>query len=109
MAQKKTSVNQKTHYKRYNDENRWLKNKTKKLEKHIKNNPDDTQASLAMLSAQAGKSVYTRRRAVNPGSKVYKLPKKVKAIGFVPEYKTFGEKVAEVFGFTIRKRNKYGR
>jgi len=103
MAQKKTSPVEKTNFKRYKDENRWLKNKTRKLEKHRKNHPDDDTCLQALNVARRGDSKYTRRRPFSKGINVNKLPKKVKA-GKAVETLSFGEIVASLYGITIKPR-----
>lgn len=54
---KKSSENQKRHYKQYQAENRHKKNKMRRLSRHCQHNPNDKQAAKAL---DKGTVEYTR-------------------------------------------------
>ena len=62
MAKKglRNSPSYKAAYKNYKNNNTWLKNKVKKLERTVKNQPNNKVAAEALKVAKAGESKYTR-------------------------------------------------
>ena len=58
MANSKTpSAKQKEHYKAYASQERWKKNREKKLERHLQKHPNDKQAEQAV-----GNVKYRRKK-----------------------------------------------
>lgn len=78
MAKNKSSnATQKAHYSRYKTEERHTKNKVAKLERHVKNTPNDEQAEKALNNLLENGVPYTRnRRANKPNSTVQKKVKR---------------------------------
>jgi hypothetical protein len=71
MASKKgSSKNQQNHYKVYQSDQRAIKNRTRRLAKHIKKFPDDEQAKNALK-----KGLKYRRRAPIAAKKVWNADK----------------------------------
>jgi hypothetical protein len=57
---KKTSKNDKMHYQLYKTQGKWLDNKVKKAERHMKSHPNDAQAGNKL--EHMGWSGYNRNR-----------------------------------------------
>lgn len=56
---KKSSEKQKQNYKSYQAENRWERNKTRRLARHVQHNPNDFEAAKALETANFN---YTRNQ-----------------------------------------------
>ena len=69
---KKSSKSDQEHFKSYKGENRWEKNKLRKLTRHCKYHPEDEQASKVL---EKGRFNYTRNSFKNSKAvaKVVKL------------------------------------
>lgn len=72
---KRNSDRQKQHYKNYENQNKWEVNKRKKIERHLKNFPDDQCA----VSALKRGFVYSRK---SPKAKVWSRSDKATATLF---------------------------
>jgi len=94
MAQKKPRpANTKAHQ-RYLNDNRWLKNKLRKLEKYISENPNDTQAANRLTEIQKSGGNYNRnkvssRHTWSPGDMFY-AAQCASVNGSVQHYLRFG-------------------
>ena len=63
MAKSRRSGNSyKAQYQGYKGENRWLKNKKRRLEKRIRENENDIGAVEALKKVNAGEYTYSRNR-----------------------------------------------
>lgn len=72
---KKTSRSQQENYKKYRTENRWEKNKKRKLEKHCTKHPNDKQASSALEKGFSyNRNNFKGLKKVDPPIKLGVLP-----------------------------------
>ncbi len=68
MAKKQKSMKGKGTYAEYRNENRYKKNKVKKLERHIKKYPNDIQAKERLAEIEKAQIEPTRGRPIKRGS-----------------------------------------
>lgn len=61
MAKKGSSKAQQARYSSYGNEGRAQKNRTKRLERHVKNHPEDTQAASALKKGLADYRRYASK------------------------------------------------
>ena len=102
MAGKKglrTGQAYKNAYKQYKLENRWLKNKIKKLNRHIKKFPEDAQAQEALKRIEKG-DTNRRKKPVAPNP--VKPKRIINNINCPEGIKTAKEQLCELLGIPFK-------
>lgn len=103
MAKTKNSKKGKGSYLIYKTENRYLKNKIKKLERHCKNYPNDEIGKKNLEKAKQGK-FSPRSKPLVPGSNIFSFSNNIKyKPSKIPHIDTPGEQLSKLLNIPIPK------